>query len=183
MTTKRRQGLSLLEMSVACSMFLAMVLVMLGLLSQNRRVSQKAMGHTDATTESMLLVEKVRLEMRNSRVIGTDGTARLLYWRARLQNGLPQLDPQGHVDWLPGWPADPDLAQLVVTAQGNLQRTFQGTRQTLCSLGASGRLDFLYNASFSNLTLVGEVGNKDLFDPVRNNIQPFVYQIYLGNSE
>ncbi|MFN8612730.1 MAG: hypothetical protein U0931_34655 [Vulcanimicrobiota bacterium] len=178
----RRQGLSLLEMTVACSMFLAMVTVLFGLLTQNRRASVKASGHTDTTTEAMLVVERMRTELRTSRVVGVSPQGALLYWRARLQDGLPLLDAQGRIDWLPGAPADPDVAELIA-ARGFLRRTFQGTRQNLASLGPGGHLQFGWNAALSNLTLYGELGTADPQDPTRNNLQPFVYQLYLSNTE
>lgn len=181
--TTRRRGLSLLEVTVACSMFLAMVTVLFGLLSQNRSASTKAIGHSDSTSEAMLVVEKVRAEMRGSRVVGVGPNGSLLYWRTRLQNGLPQLDGHGRIDWLPGEPADPDVAQLSVSTNGFLQRHFQGTRQNLVGLGRDGNLQFVWNAALSNLTLVGELGSKDPEHPERNNIQPFIYQLYLCNAE
>jgi len=179
----RRRAISLLEVMVASSLFLAMTLLLLGLLSQNRKAGEKAMGHTDASGQATLLLERMRMELRHSRVVGVRGDNTLLYWRARMLNDLPQLDQLGHVDWLPGWPADAEVAELNVARHGNLQRrTGQGI-QILSNLGADGALQFAWNPGLATLGLSGTVGVKDRSDPSRSNIQTFQYQVCLNNLE
>lgn len=181
-TTRRQRGTTLIEMTVACTIFLAMTTVLFALLLQNRRASQKVSSHTDTSAQMMLVFERVRAEMRTGRIIGLSNTGALRYWRCRMVNGVPVLTATGKPDWMPGAPLDPDVAELSVQ-NGFLVRQFQGIRQTLAPVGKDGQLQFTWNAGINTLGLNGAVGQKDAYDPVRNNYQTFVYDIYLTNRE
>lgn len=181
-TTTKSRGTTLIELMVACSIFLGMVSVLFALLLQNRRASQKASSHTDLTAQMMLVFEKVRNEMRGGRIIGLNAQGELLYWRCNMVDGVPQLTAQGKPDWLPGAPADPAVAELGVQ-NGILVREFQGIRQPLAPMGKDGHLQFTWNPGVNTLGLQGGVGQKDAHDTVRNNYSTFVYEVYLTNRE
>ena len=178
-TTK---GTTLIELTVACTIFLGMTTVLFALLMQNRRSSQKVSGHTDTSAQMMLVFEKVRNEMRGGRIVGLSAQGALRYWRCRMVDGIPQLTAMGQPDWLPGVPADPDVAELSVQ-NGVLVRQFQGIRQVLAPVGKDGQLQFTWNPGVHTLALTGAVGDKDASDTVRNNYQTFIYDVYLTNRE
>lgn len=180
--TTRRRGTTLIELSVACTLFLGMTTVIFALLLQNRHASQKVSGHTDTSAEAMLVFEKVRNEMRCGRIVGLSPQGALLYWRCRTLDGVPQLNAQGKPDWLPGAPADPDVAELYVD-HGILWRNFEGIKQHLAPVGKDGQLQFTWSPSAHTLTLAGGVGEKNAYDAVRNNYQSFIYQVHLMNRE
>jgi hypothetical protein len=170
-------------MTVACTIFLAMTTVLFALLLQNRRSSQKVSAHTDVSAQMMLVFEKVRNEMRTGRIIGLSAQGALRYWRCRVSSeGVPILTAVGKPDWLPGVPADPDVAELSVQ-KGVLVRQFQGVRQPLAPVGKDGTLQFTWNPGIHTLSLSGAVGQKDAQDMLRNNYQTFVYDVYLTNRE
>ena len=75
-TTRRQRGTTLIEMTVACTIFLAMTTVLFALLLQNRRSAQKVSSHTDTSAQMMLVFERVRAEMRTGRIIGLSGQGR-----------------------------------------------------------------------------------------------------------
>ena len=181
-TTTKRRGTTLIELSVACTLFLGMTTVLFALLLQNRQASQKVSNHSDTSAAAMLVFEKVRSEMRAGRIVGLSPQGALLYWRCRTIDGVPQLNAQGKPDWLPGAPADPDVAELYVD-HGILWRNFEGLKQHLAPVGKDGQLQFTWNPSTHTLTLAGAVGEKDAYSAVRNNYQSFIYQVYLMNRE
>ena len=181
-TTTKRRGTTLVALSVASALFLGMTTVLFALLLQNRRTSEKVSNHSDTSSQAMLVFEKVRSETRAGRIIGLSPQGGLLYWRCRTADGVPQMDARGKPDWLPGAPADPDVAELSVR-RGILWRDFQGIKQHLAPVGRDGQLRFSWNPSTHTLTLAGGVGEKDAHDAVRNNYQSFVYQVYLMNRE
>lgn len=178
-TTK---GTTLVEVSITSTIFLGMTTVLLALLLQNQRSGDKVMLHTDVTTEMTLVFEKIRNEVRQSRVFGTDSAGALKYWKLRTVNGIPKLDADGAPDWLPGAPAAPDVA-LLRAENHKLVRTFQGQRQVLAQLGKDTSLTFAWNAGDHTLTLSGELGQKDQYSGSRNNVQVFKYNMYVGTSD
>lgn len=179
-TTTR--GLTLIEVLVTSAILSGMSLVLMSLLTQNQRSSQKAIHHSDTSAQVTLVQEKLRLEMRGSRVIGLSPRGALQYWRCQLQAGLPQLDSQGRPNWLPGSPADPEVAELAVE-KGYLRRSFQGQLQAIAPVGPDGALEFHWNAGTNILTVSGNVGMQDPFDKLRDNLQPFCFQVCLSNLE
>lgn len=186
MTTNRSRrswGTTLLEVTVACTLFLGMTSVLLTLLVQNQKTSAKTANHSDTTAELMLLFEKIRREIRSGRVVGVDPQGALLYWRWKADtNGVPLLTAQGTPDWMPGAPADPSVAILGVS-DGFLRRNFEGTSQHLAPVGKDGHLTFSWNQGSNTLLLTGGVGQKDPQHAHLNNYRPFIYNIYLSNRE
>lgn len=180
---KRGRGTTLLELTVASTLFLGMATVLLALLLQNQRSAQKVSGHNDATAQLMLLFERVRAELRVARIVSVDpGGSRLKYWLARTLNGVPVLSAAGRPDWVPGAPADPDVAEMYVQGEA-LRRDYQGKTKTLARVGKDGQVKFTWNAPIRTLTLSGQVGQLDGHDTVRNNRASFSYDIYLSNNE
>ncbi|MFN8612952.1 MAG: hypothetical protein U0931_35765 [Vulcanimicrobiota bacterium] len=157
--------------------------ILMGLVAQNRKASEKTIGHSGSTSAATLLLQKLRLELRQSRLVGVRDGRTLLYWRARMVNGLPQLDPTGRVEWLPGAPSEPEVAELSVDLRGFLRRkTSEGT-QVLSNLGRQGSLHYFWNPGLATLNLDGVVGEGDGRDRQRDNLHPFHYQICLSNLE
>ncbi len=169
---------------VTAAIFMGMTTVVFALLFQNQRASEKVFSRTDATSEALLVFEKVRMEMRSGRVVGVDPSGRLQYWILRRLNGTgePQLTPKGLADWLPGDPADPDVATMYVNG-GMLWKSFQGTTSRLAPVGRDGQITFNWSPGLRTLTLSGEVGHKDPFKVTRDSMQKFYYEIYLTNNE
>lgn len=181
-TTDRRRGTTLLEIGVTSAIFLAMSTVLIALLMQNNRSAEKVTSHTDVSSEMTILFEKVRNEVRQSRVFGVDADGSLRYWKLRVVNDIPQLDADGTPDWLPGAPLAPDVALLKAEA-GVLVRSFQGRRQVLARLGRDATLKFAWDAGDHTLTVSGTLGGGDAHNAVRNNVQVFKYHMYVGTSD
>ncbi len=167
---------------VTAAIFMGMTTVVLVLMLQNQRASEKISSRTDATSEVLLVFEKVRLEMRSGRVVGVDPSGRLQYWILRRTNAGPQLTPRGLADWLPGDPADPDVATMYVN-RGVLWKSFQGTTSPLAPVGPNGQIVFNWSPGLRTLTLSGELGQKDQFKVTRDSLQKFHFEIYLTNNE
>ncbi|MCA9794389.1 MAG: hypothetical protein KC910_21425 [Candidatus Eremiobacteraeota bacterium] len=169
-------------MLVASTLFLGMATVMALLMRQNQMASQKAVGHTDVTGQMMMVFERIRGEMRAARVIGVNPSGGLEYWVARRDNGIPQFSPDGFPDWLPGAPADPDVA-LMHIVNGTLVRDFQGNRQPLARVGPDGAILFAWDQGNQTLMVVGAVGEKNSHRVQDNNYQSFRYFIHTGNNQ
>ncbi|MCE7873067.1 hypothetical protein DYH09_22180 [bacterium CPR1] len=167
---------------VTVGIFMGMTTVVLALMLQNQRASEKISSRTDATSEVLIVFEKVRQEMRSGRVVGVDPGGRLQYWILRRTNAGPQLTPQGLADWLPGFPADPDVATMFVNT-GMLWKSFQGTTSRLAPVGPDGQIVFNWSPGLRTLTLTGDLGQKDPFNATRNSMQKFHLEIYLTNNE
>jgi hypothetical protein len=180
--SSRHRGLTLLELMVASGIMLTMSLVMLTLLMQNQRSSRKAMGHSETSAQVAIVQDKLSSELRGCRVFGVSESGALQYWRCQMVDGIPQLDPQGRPNWLPGSPADPALAELSVQ-QGFLWRTFQGQRQVVAPVGPDGRVQFDWSPASNILTLEGNLGERHAYAADRNNIQAFRFQLCLSNME
>ena len=182
-TTRQRPaaGTSLIEVLVACTIFLGMSTVLLSLLTQNTRASQKISNHSDTSSQMMMVYEKVRSELRHGRIIGAAGGS-LQYWICRVVSGTPQLTGQGSPDWLPGLPANPDVAAMSVR-QGALWRDFEGQAQLLAQIGPDGTVNFTWDGATHKLELSGAVGQKDAYEAVRNNYQTFSFEIFMSNNQ
>ena len=178
-------GTTLIELSVVATIFLGITTVLVTLMLQNQRASTKVSNHTDTTAQLLLVFEKIRNEVRHSRIIGTDtATSGLKYWVYKAVNGIPQVTAAGSPDWLPGYPANPDVALLYSKpSKDALWRDFQGKGQRLAPMGLDGNLKFVWDAGNHTLTLIGGVGQKDAFDATRHNYQAFNYNVYLSNND
>jgi len=174
------------ELLVSISIFMGMSLLLAQLLVQNQRASEKISSQSDLTATLMLVFEKVRNELKHSRVVGTDpDNGGLRYWIVKRDSaGLPKLTAAGLPDWLPGAPADPDEAQLYLdTSTGIVWKQFQGARQPLVPLGEDAELQFAWNPSVQTVVLAGVIGKGNAHDAVRDNRQAFAYQICMSNNE
>lgn len=167
---------------MASTLFIGMATVMALLMRQNQMASEKAVHHTDVTGQMMMVFERIRGEMRTARVIGVNPNGGLEYWVARRQDGLPRFTPEGYPDWLPGAPADPDVA-LMHIENGTLVRDFQGQRQPLVTMGRDGAILFAWNQGNQTLMVVGAVGQKSPHRVQDNNYQSFRYFIHTGNNQ
>lgn len=177
-----RRGFSIPELLVSMVVFMGMMVVILTLLHQNRRAAQKVDSHTDSTAQAMLVFEKVRNEVHKGRVVGIDNGT-LEYWISRKSTaGVPMANSDGRVDWLPGEPANPDVARLYAQ-EGVLWRDFQGVRQPLAPLGPDGDVQFEWNPGFHMLTVIGQVGQTDAYEATRQSLHKFRYQMNLTNNE
>jgi prepilin-type N-terminal cleavage/methylation domain-containing protein len=178
MTTERR-GVSLIETLVACSIFAVLTTAIVMILAQSRQAEQKLDTHSDSTQMGLVVVEKIKQEMRLSRVMGTDGS-RLDYWILRRSNGTLQLTAAGLPDYEPGAPDPPAVAQLFCS-QGALFRQFQGIRQKLAAMGREGAIGFVHNPAQHTLKLHITVG-EDAHDKVKSNKIQLHYTVYLNNQ-
>lgn len=168
------------------SIFMGMSLLLAQLLVQNQRASEKISAQSDLTATLMLVFEKVRNELKHSRVIGTDpDNGGLRYWIVRRDsNGLPLLTAAGLPDWLPGAPADPAEAELYLQANtGTIWKQFQGHAQPLVPLGDDAELQFSWSPSTQTVALSGVIGQGYAHDAARDNKQTFAYQISMSNNE
>lgn len=171
---------------MAISIFMGMALLLAQLLVQNQRASEKISAQSDLTATLMLVFEKVRNELKHSRVVGTDpDNGGLRYWLvARDSRGLPKLTAAGFPDWLPGSPADPAEALLYLQANtGTIWKQFQGASQPLVPLGEDAELQFAWNPSTQTVVLAGVLGKGNAHDAVKDNRQAFAYQICMSNNE
>ena len=163
-----------------------MSLLLATLLLQNQRAAHKISEQSDVTATLMLVFEKVRNELKHSRVVGIDpDNGGLRYWVvARAPNGLPLLNANGLPNWLPGPPAAPDVGVLYLDADtGMLWKEFQGAAQPLVPLGPAAELQFVWNPSNNSVVLSGVIGQRNVHDATRDNKMPFAYQICMSNNE
>ena len=163
-----------------------MSLVLVALLQQNQRASTQIVGQNDATAQMMLVFEKVRNEVRHSRIIGSDATTGgLNYWICRTSNGIPQVaNSAGQPDWLPGSPAVPDVALIYFRpGSGLVWRRFQGLETPLAPVGKDGSFQVSWKPETRTVNLVCTVGEKFVGDAARNNFTKFSYNIYVANNE
>lgn len=167
---------------MASAIFLGMTSVIFALFHQNQRASEKVFSNTDAGAQALLVFEKVRAELRNARVVGVDSGGSLQYWVLRRVKGVPQVNSSGLADWLPGAPANPDVARLYVD-KGVLWKSFQGTQQPLAPVGADGFVQFGWSPGLHLLALSGEVGQVDPHDATKSSVHRFHYTMHLSNNE
>ena len=174
------------EVIVASAIFMGMSLLLAHLLVQNQRASHKISEQSDVTATLMLVFEKVRNELKHSRVVGIDpDNGGLRYWIVeRGANGLPVLTSNGLPNWQPGAPADPEVGILYLNAgTGTLWKEFRGAAQPLVPLGPDAELQFVLNPSNNTVVLSGVIGQRNQHDASRDNKMPFAYQICLSNNE
>lgn len=175
-------ALTLIEVLVACGLTVGVTLLMVLLLRQNHMARAKIETHTDASQMALISVEKIRMEMRRAKVISTTPTFdRLFYWVARVSGNSFVLTPIGQPDWLPGFPAAPDQAQMYVS-QETLWRDFGGTHQRLSSLGKDGRVQFLYDPAAHSLRIYLTVGEAKPGDVSRTNRLDINFLVHLANQ-
>lgn len=179
-TTTR--GSTLVEVLVASTLFVGMAAIMALLMRQNQLASQKVIGKSDTTAAMLMVFERIRTELRGARVVGVNATGGLEYWISRKVDGVVQLTPNGFPDWIPGAPADPDVALLQVD-NGILVRDFQGDRQPLVPVGPDGAIVFVWDMGNHTLMVAGAVGEKHGYRVEKNNYETFRYYIQVGNNE
>ncbi len=177
-----RKGSTLVEVLVASTLFVAMAAVMALLMRQNQMASQKIIGQSDTTAAMMMVFERIRSELRGARVVGVNAAGGLEYWISRKVDGVVQITPEGLPDWIPGAPADPDVA-LIQVDNGILVRDFQGDRQPLVNMGPDGAIVFVWDVGHHTLMIVGAVGEKHDYRVEKNNYQSFRYYLQVGNNE
>lgn len=179
-TTNR--GLTLLETLVASALLVGLTLLMVLLLRQNHQARAKLETHTEASQMALISVEKIRMEMRRARVIATSvAFERLYYWVARVSGNSFVLTPIGQPDWLPGFPAAPEQAEMYVDRQ-TLWRDFAGQHQRLATVGKDGRVQFLYDPAAHSLRVYLTVGEARLGDAARSNRLDINFLVHLANQ-
>lgn len=174
----------MLEVLIASAIFAGITTVLGLLLEQNQRASAKVAGQSDVTAESMVLFEKVRGELIHARLLGVSQNLQSVsYWVPRSQSGLPVLLANGDQDWLPGEPAQPDVATLTFSPGAGLSRDFQGRTQIFAKCSKDTVLSFGYSAGSRLLQFYGYVGTRDSSATEKNNYRPFYFQLHLTNVQ
>lgn len=173
----RRRGFTLLEVSVASSLFLMMSAVLFALFQQTQKATNVAIDSTDTTSKMLLVFEKVRNETRGVRIIGPATDGKLEYWKVKTVNGIPQLNALGRPNYEPGYPQVPDSAFLYLR-DGKLLYDFQGKSQILARVGSQSTLSFDWSAATHILTLGGRIESDG-----SGQGENFVYKVYVSNNE
>lgn len=180
--TTERRALSLAETLVAGALLVGLTGLLVLLLRQNSLARAKIETHTDASQMALISVEKIRMEMRRAKVIKTSPSGdRLTYWVAQVVNGNWALTPIGQPEWVPGFPAAPDLAEMYISRQ-TLWRDFQGQHQRLSQVGKDGLIKFQYDSAQHSLRVVLTVGEALATDMARSNRLNLNFLIHLANQ-
>lgn len=177
------RGLSLVEMLVAMTIFLALSGAVLGLMHYNQRASEKATANADTNTRLLVLFEKLRMELRRGRVVECSPDT-LGYWIYRQVDALPVLGTPHRLEFLPGGGVPPDLAQLTaLNTEGRLVRRFQGREEPLAILGRDSVVTFEWEPAYQLLRAEGVVGEKNPARPTLESEKTFRFTIPLNNVE
>lgn len=124
----------------------------------------------------LLVFEKIRNETRGVRILGISNS-RLEYWKVLSLNGVPQLNPLGRPNYMPGYPQVPASAFLYLE-DGKLKSDFQQNTRVLARAGKQSVLNFLWNAATHTLTLAGRIESDG-----KAQGENFVYKVYVSNNE
>lgn len=175
-------GLSLPELLVSMAVFMGMSLVMMGLLFQNQRASEKIVAQSDSSTLSLVLFEKVRQEIRTGRVVGNPDTSVLEYWIYKQAGGLPEFGSPHRLVFLPSAGVDPDVARLTVESE-RLVKNFQGRTSILSDVGPDGQVEFQWIPGSQLVRLYGQVGERNPQHVSKASVRKFQFILSLNNVE
>lgn len=175
------RGLTLVEMLVTATLFLAISAATGAMLFQTQRASEKSVATNDANSKALLLFEKLRLELRNGRVVDNPLPEKLHYWIYQKKDGVPKFKAPGKLEFLSESGTDPDIAE--VSGEGeNLVRTFQGKKRILASLGKDGEVRFRWLVGLQALVVEGKVGETHSKNSISSE-KEFHFILALSNVE
>lgn len=177
-------GFTLIEVLVAASIFIVLNGAIFALMGYNQSASEKASANIDAATRVLILFEKMRLELRNARVIDASDTE-LSYWIYEKDQGSPVFDSVNHrLSFLPGNGLAPDVAKLSLAGSDrHLLRTFQGEQQLLAALDKDGELHFAWASGPQRLRVFGQAGISGRKKSSLEAVKSFSFTFSLNNVE
>lgn len=186
MNSRRRStdisALTLIEMLVTATLFLAISAAMGAMLFQSQRASEKTVATNDADSKALLLFEKLRLELRRGRVIDNPVPEKLHYWVYETENGMPKFSGPGDLVFLSTSGTGPDVAEVTVENR-NLVRTFQGDKTILTAVGEEGQVTFSWLVGIQALVVDGQVGDTHQSRTSLSSVKKFHFILALSNVE
>lgn len=175
------RGLTLAEMLVTATLFLAISAAMGAMLFQTQRASEKTVATNDADSKVLLLFEKLRAELRKGRVIDNPVPEELHYWMYETENGMPKFTGPGDLEFL-STGGVPDIAEVTVE-NDNLVRTFQNEKSVLTSVGGEGQVSFNWLVGIQALVVEGQVGDVHDSRTSLSSVKKFHFILALSNVE
>ena len=175
------RGLTLAEMLVTATLFLAISAAMGAMLFQTQRASEKAVATNDADSKALLLFEKLRAELRRGRVIDNPLPQELHYWIYETENGVPKFSAPGELVFL-STGGVPDIAEVTVE-NGNLVREFQDEKSILTGVGQEGQVSFNWLVGIQALVVEGQVGDAHESRTSLTSVKKFHFIMALSNVE
>jgi type II secretory pathway pseudopilin PulG len=176
------RGLTLVEMLVTVTLFLAISAAMAAMLHQSQRASEKTVSTSDANSMAVLLYEKLRLELRRTRVVDNPNPETLNYWIYEKENGLPKFGAPGELLFLSLSGDDPDVAELTLE-DSNLVRHFQSEKTILANVGPEGEVRFDWLIGIQALVVDGQVGERNESRESLGSVKKFHFTLALSNVE
>lgn len=181
-TVTKSRGLTLVELMVTVTIFLALAAAMGAMLFQSQRASEKAVSTNDANSQALILFEKLRREIRKGRVIGNPVPEELHYWIYETENGLPKFGSDGALEFISESGPDPDTAVMKVE-DGNLVRSFQNDPAILSSVGRDGEVNFEWLVGIQAIRVRGQVGELNPSRASLSSVKEFHFMVALSNVE